>query len=307
MVLTDLERACLERHGGNIDSEPTAPPETAEQWKSLIIELSLEVGRRVRHARTQDFGGNTEFKGDGSPVTTLEQDIERWIEDQLAIRAPGTHLAGEESGGAIQPTGATLVIDPIDGTWAFLGRGDTSAVAVALFVDGEIVAAVVVNPATAELVHASSTSQTRLMQLSALGEEAQGWALPLEGYQSERPLVRAQTGRSGARMLGLLQDAWRRQELAIVSVPGGSPALALALVSKGVITYVNEWAGKAASPYDLAAGIFLVRRAGGDVIDLDGSPVDPVVHRGPFVAGMNPRHRETVRAIVHASRLEDRP
>jgi hypothetical protein len=42
----------------------------------------------------------------------------------------------------------------------------------------------------------------------------------------------------------------------------------------------------------------LVRGAGGEVVDLEERPIDPVAHRGPFVAGVEPSHRARVVEIA---------
>jgi hypothetical protein len=48
----------------------------------------------------------------------------------------------------------------------------------------------------------------------------------------------------------------------------------------------------------------IVRRAGGDVVDLHHQPIDTLLHAGPFVAGISPNARETVVRILRANMKE---
>ena len=68
--------------------------------------------------------------------------------------------------------------------------------------------------------------------------------------------------------------------------------------AKGSFVYVNLWSRRAAQAYDLAAGIMLVRGAGGDVTDLARTPIETTDHRGPFVAGIDEEARCKVAALV---------
>ena len=87
----------------------------------------------------------------------------------------------------------------------------------------------------------------------------------------------------------------------MVRSPGGSPACGLLEAAKGSFVYANLWSQKPASVYDLAAGVLLVREAGGDVVGLDGAPVDAIHHKGAFVAALVPEARERVVALLRAA------
>ncbi len=84
----------------------------------------------------------------------------------------------------------------------------------------------------------------------------------------------------------------------MVKLPGGSPLWAMLEAAKGSFVYVNLWSRRAAHPYDLAAGIMLVRGAGGEVIDLAGTAIETTNHKGPFIAGLDRDARRKVAAIV---------
>ena len=87
----------------------------------------------------------------------------------------------------------------------------------------------------------------------------------------------------------------------MVRSPGGSPAWALVEAAKGHFIYVNRWDRRPAEPWDLVGGVEIVRGAGGEVVDLEGAPIDTLRHSGPFVAGLSESGRETVCRIAGAS------
>ncbi len=84
----------------------------------------------------------------------------------------------------------------------------------------------------------------------------------------------------------------------MVRSPGGSPAWALLEAAKGSFVYVNLWSKRPAEAFDLAAACLLVRGAGGEITDLDGTPIDLVSHAGPFVAAVDEDHRRIVAELV---------
>ena len=71
------------------------------------------------------------------------------------------------------------------------------------------------------------------------------------------------------------------------------------MAARGKFTYVNQWSERPAEAYDLAAGVLLVREAGGDVTDLEGQSIDSLRHSGPFVAGVD---AEVLRKVTQIAR-----
>ena len=86
--------------------------------------------------------------------------------------------------------------------------------------------------------------------------------------------------RGAQAVVGSLFEAWREGGVNMVKLPGGSPLWAMLEAAKRSFVYVNLWSRRPAHAYDLAAGIMLVRGAGGDVIDLAGKPIETTDHRG---------------------------
>ncbi len=263
-------------------------------WTTFLLRTVLEAGQRVRAVPPSLL----ELKRDGSPVTALERDIELEIKAALEVFEPEADFVGEESGGRLDDAGWALSIDPIDGTWAFLSHTETFSVVMNLFREGQPFMGVVASPLTGEIGYAAAGGATRLVRLDVLGEGDQGFTLPLDDRDPEKILVNLHPARAGSRLASALYEAWERRDVRMVRAPGGSPSWAMLEAARGHFTYVNEWAKSAADPWDLTAGVLLVKGAGGVVVDIEGQPIDPVGHIGPFVASASEEQCSRVLSIV---------
>lgn len=86
---------------------------------SWAVELTKEAGRRtLARFRSDDLA--IEAKGDGTPVTEADRDAEAYIRAELASAHPHDAVLGEEGGDRAGTTGRRWIIDPIDGTKAFM-------------------------------------------------------------------------------------------------------------------------------------------------------------------------------------------
>lgn len=89
-------------------------------------ELLLEAVSLLRSAgdlTLQWFGTaqlDVEIKGDGTPVTKADQSAERFLREQISQRFPDDTVRGEEEKDVIGTSTRTWIIDPIDGTKAFV-------------------------------------------------------------------------------------------------------------------------------------------------------------------------------------------
>jgi fructose-1,6-bisphosphatase/inositol monophosphatase family enzyme len=200
--------------------------------------------------------------------------------------------------------GTAVAIDPIDGTRAFLAETETYGTTLAVIRDGEVVLGMVSNPTAGEIAYGVAGGASRLIRLSTFGEPDEASVLKRPAT-SERPLlVNIHPNRRGADLVAALYRAWERRDVAMVRSPGGSPAWALVESARGHFVYANLWSKRAAEAFDLAAAVLIVRQAGGDVYDLDGEPIDALRHRGPFVAGMDPKMIGRIAELMRGS-LDD--
>lgn len=222
-------------------------------------------------------------KGPGQIVTDADLAIDRILRARL--RRGGEGWVSEESAAEPAAPGApTWVVDPIDGTRSFASGVAEFSISVALVAAGWPILAVLANPATGERYEAVA------------GRGAVGAGTP--------PSTGALTATRAVSVSGtsiLVSDGDRQRRRFAERLAGarlvakGSLAYKLALVAAGAHdAFVS---GRAAHDWDIAAGILLVREAGGRVTDLRGAEIvlgaAEARHEGLIAAG----------ADLHASLL----
>jgi myo-inositol-1(or 4)-monophosphatase len=216
-------------------------------------------------------------------VTNIDREAEWLIGETVMAALPDARIVGEE----LTPAGITAdtdevvwVVDPLDGTTNFLHDYPMYAVSVAAVQGGQPVAGVVVD-VVRELVYRSSAGggawrgKDRL-RVSAVDEPA--LALLGTGFPFKAP--------ASERMDRYLGDFKRILPQTSGIRRGGSAALDLAHVAEGKLDGFWELGLGA---WDIAAGMLLVREAGGVVTDLAGGRA--AVAAGDIVAG-NPTVHE---------------
>lgn len=267
-------------------------PDSRDGWLCFGLFILLSTGAMARKMRLKSMKDQVSFKSDGSPVTSTDKSIERFLKESFKRFCPKAGMLGEESGGSFTRTGFSIAVDPIDGTWAFINRTGTFTTSVLIMQDNRSILGMVLNPVSGEICYGGDTFNTRLLQLPLFNEGEQGYDLPLDKVPDKSILVNLHPQRHARPLLDFFYTQWEKREIQMVRSPGGSPADALLEAAKGSFTYVNLWGKKKSAPYDLGAGILLVRHAGGDVIDFDGKPVHLLNHEGPFIAGIDPDSRK---------------
>ena len=219
-------------------------------------------------------------------------DVDRASETALAriieTRHPeATLLAEEGSPNASATSGLVFVADPLDGTTNFLHGVPWYAVSIAALIDGEVVAAAIVNAATGELFTATAGGGARRsgepIRVSTTSDPAR--ALIATGF----PFSREQ---EIAPYLALLPPIMRATS---GLRRAGAAALDLADVACGRYDAFFEFR---LSAWDLAAGLLLVREAGGLVTTMDGTPI-PIAETS-ILAG-NPTMHGWLYDTLHSS------
>jgi myo-inositol-1(or 4)-monophosphatase len=226
--------------------------------------------RKAARSLQRDYGelANLQVsqKAPGDYVTAADQKVDKFLREELAKVRPGYAFLTEETG-AVPGTDPEhrFIIDPIDGTMNFMHAVPFFAITIALERKGELVAAITYNPITDEMYSAEkgggaflNNKRMRVAQRRDIHDTLVSYEMPHRGGK-ELPLSRAE--------LSVLQGR-------VVGIRGtGSAALSLAYVAAGrfdamVCRNINQW--------DIAAGMLLVREAGGFVADPDGdkNPMD---------------------------------
>ena len=240
------------------------------------------AARHIRAAR-RPLPGAWERKDRSDFVTEVDRDAQRLIGDVLLGAVPDSRMIGEEAAGAAGAAGAaatvTWIVDPLDGTTNYLHDYPMYAVSIAAVVDGAPVAAVVVDVVRDLTYRAAAGGGAwcgeRRLRVSALTDPS--LALLGTGFPFKAPANRRLDEYLGQFRRILPQTSGIRR--------CGSAALDLAHVAEGRLDGFWE-IGLAA--WDVAAGILLVREAGGSVTDFAGRPA--AAAPGDFVAGNSAIH-----------------
>jgi myo-inositol-1(or 4)-monophosphatase len=232
--------------------------------RSPILNVMGNAALKAARGLIRDFGEveqlQVSVKGPGEFVSTADLKAERTLKAELTKARPGYALLFEEGGA--EP-GSDLrhrwIVDPLDGTTNFLHGIPHFAISIALERDGEIVAGVIYEPIRDEMYWAEkglgAYVNDRRLRVSArrqLGEAVIGTGMPF-GVCADSQVYMATL----ASVMGATSGVRRM----------GSAALDLAYVAAG--RYDGFWEF-GLSPWDIAAGILLVREAGGYVSDMAG-------------------------------------
>ena len=220
---------------------------------SHLTRAIRTAGERARDLATKGF--EVKIKKDRSPVTTADLEVNRILRDMQETHFPGDGWLSEESPDdpARLNKARVWIVDPIDGTKAYVNKLPEYCISVGLVEAGSPVLAAVFNPSTDELFTAVAGRGLRVNGLDATP------AAPL----SERSEIMVSPWEyRGGRWVDLDGTIRCRPMLSI--------AHALALVAAGrvqatlTIEPENEW--------DLAAGVLLVQESGGTIADAEGHP-----------------------------------
>lgn len=232
----------------------------------------IRRGAEHRDALTWEKKSSTDF------VSDVDRDSEHAINEIVASRHPDARVLGEELSPDVDDrSGLVFVADPLDGTTNFLHGYPWYAVSIAALVDGDPIAGVVLNAATGELFSATSGGGARRggqpMKVSPIADPALsmiGTGFPFKTPHLVDPYVRS--------LPVVMKDVAGIRR-------AGSAALDLADVACG--RFEGFWELSLA-PWDVGAGILLIREAGGIVTDASGAPAR-VTHTS-IVAGNPSMH-----------------
>ena len=205
MDLTPIEATAIDAHRTGSGTPRRTGDETAD-WIGFGLTILLDAAQLARASRLLP-SGDAELKTDGSPVTQVETEIEARLTRDLSAFDPAAVMVGEESGGELPESGLAVAIDPIDGTWAYLGGTETYASTLAFFRDGSPFLGMIASPVTGEIGYAPVGGQARVVRLSLFGEPDAAFDLP-EGGSASSVLVNVHPSRAARQTVQALYDGW---------------------------------------------------------------------------------------------------
>ena len=289
------DRSDRRRHRRGDRARRLTPSEFVEMAvRSPILNVMGNAALKAARGLIRDFGEvehlQVSVKGTGEFVSTADLKAERTLKAELKRARPGYAMLFEESGAeAGSDPRHRWIVDPLDGTTNFLHGIPHFAISIGLERDGEIVAGVIYEPIRDEMYWAEKGAgayvNDRRLRVSArrqLGEAVIGTGMPF-GDRADQQAYMATL----AAVMGATSGVRRM----------GSAALDLAYVAAG--RYEGFWEF-ALSPWDIAAGLLLVREAGGYVSDMAGG--HDMMSSGDVLAANSHLHLPLAALIKEAMR-----
>jgi myo-inositol-1(or 4)-monophosphatase len=232
---------------------------------NTYLELAVEAAQEAGAILLAEFDRPRQirYKGVVDLVTQADQKSEQAIVARLRTHFPKHAIVAEEGGGQETDSPFRWFVDPLDGTTNFAHSYPCFAVSIGLEEAGEMIVGVVYNPVSQEMFAAARGEGAYLNQkrIHVSKIEGLGTSLVCTGFP---PGQRSQ-GRN-------LRFYWEFTQRSHGVRRDGSAALDLAAVACGRFEAFWEFGLRA---WDTAAGILLVREAGGMATRFSGQPYAP--------------------------------
>ncbi|MEI8697582.1 inositol monophosphatase family protein [Mesorhizobium sp. ISC15] len=245
--------------------------------RSAILNVMVQAAMKAGRSLSRDFGEvqnlQVSMKGPGDYVSQADRKAEDILFTELSKARPAYAFLMEERGLIEGDDGQhRWIVDPLDGTTNFLHGIPMFAISIALERQGQIVAGVVYNPAMDELYTAErgggafmNDRRLRVAGRTKLIDTVIGCGVPHLG--------RGQHGNFLVELRNVMAEVSGVRRL-------GSASLDLAYVAAGRMDGFWE---TGLSAWDVAAGILLIREAGGFISDFAGG--QNMLDGGSVVAG----------------------
>jgi myo-inositol-1(or 4)-monophosphatase len=250
-----------------------------------MVQAAMKAGRSL----SRDFGEvqnlQVSLKGPGDYVSQADRKAEDIIFAELSKARPGYGFLMEERGAVFGDDDQhRWIVDPLDGTTNFLHGIPMFSISIALERQGQIVAGVIYNPALDELYTAErgggayvNDRRLRVAARNKLTDAVIGCGVPHLG--------RGHHGNFLIELRNVMAEVAGIRRM-------GSAALDLAYVAAGRMD--GFWEANL-SAWDIAAGLLMVREAGGFVSDMDGGQA--MLDDGTVVAGNEAIHRTLLKTL----------
>jgi myo-inositol-1(or 4)-monophosphatase len=269
---------------------PSFPTETAMP-ASALMNVMISAARKAGRSLTRDFGEvenlQVSVKGPANFVSAADHRAEEIIYTELKRARPDYGFLMEERG---EVPGADKthkwIVDPLDGTTNFLHSIPLFCSSIGLERDGVLVAGVIYNPVTDELFTAekgkgaflNDRRRLRVAARQSLDDCVISTGIPHRGRQGHVTFL-------------------KEIEVVMQRVAGvrrtGSAALDLAWTAAGRFDAYFE---RNIKPWDMAAGIVMLRESGGTISDLEGQ--GEMMDTGDVICGNKDIHRQLLPLLV---------
>lgn len=252
---------------------------------NIAVRAARKAGDIIMRAYDRTDHLRIEEKGHNDFVSEVDRAAEAAIIEIIGTAYPQDSFLGEEGGELLKGDPDTVwIIDPLDGTLNFLHHFPNFSVSIAQRKNNRLEQAVIYDPVTQELFTGTrgegamlNGKRMRVAERGSLRGSLISSNLP-NGDPAKLPFYQKLVEKT-------LYDvaAFRRT---------GSTALDLAYAAAG---YVDGFICHGFAPWDAAAGILLVREAGGLVVDFDGG--DDMLAKQTLLAG-NPKVVRSLLSVI---------
>ena len=236
--------------------------------RSALLNVMMKAADKAARGLKRDFGEienlQVSRKGPADFVSAADLKVEKVLKEELQKARPGYGFLMEESAEVPESDGSgrRWIVDPLDGTSNFLHSLPHFAISIALEERGEIIAGLVYDPVKEDRFHAErgqgaflNDRRLRVSARNRLTECLIATGAPFAG-KGDRPQFLGEIDAVMANTAGIRR--W------------GAAALDLAYVAAG--RFDGFWE-RGLSPWDIAAGLILVREAGGYVSEMNGKAI----------------------------------
>jgi myo-inositol-1(or 4)-monophosphatase len=264
------------------------------RYLSPALNVMVAAARKAGRGLIRDFGEienlQVSLKGPGDFVSTADKRTENLLLEELSRARPGYCFLTEETGVVDGPDKThRFIIDPIDGTTNFLHGIPHFAISIALEREGQLVSALVFNPIIDEMYVAEkgqgaylNDKRLRVAARKKLNESILATGIPW-ATRGDHGQFLAELGAAMRETAGVRRF--------------GTASLDLAFVASG--RFDGYWE-RGLAPWDVAAGLLLVREARGVATDLDGGT--QALALGHILAANETLHPQILKHLKDAAR-----
>ena len=257
--------------------------------RSAILNVMVAAATKAARGLVRDFGEvenlQVSRKGPADFVSAADRRAEDTIRGELERARPDYSFLMEESGATRgRDSQHRWIVDPLDGTTNFLHGIPQFCISIALERQGRLSAGVIYDPIADELFVAErgngafvNDRRLRVASRQNLEDSVIATGMPYKGHGDHESYLK-ELAAVVPRVAGVRRF--------------GAAALDLAWLAAG--RFDGFWEHNL-SPWDMAAGVLIIREAGGFATDLDGG--DGMLESGGIVAGNEAIHRQLLGLI----------
>jgi histidinol phosphatase-like enzyme (inositol monophosphatase family) len=264
---------------------------------ALALDATFDAGKAVAEYYF-GMGIDVVWKGDGSPVTQADERAEKILRQRISAVFPDDAIIGEEHEDEHGTSGFKWIIDPLDGTEAFIRKLPIFGTLVGLEHQGEMVAGICFMPAQREFAWASRGNgcwwvqdTTHAYDIETLRERAIRAQVSPQSHINKAMITT--TGQGAFHRSGRV-DSFLRLRAASRKDRGFGHCWGHLLVATGrmeisIEPKIREW--------DIAPFACLLREAGGKLTDFDGVET---IYSGNAVCSNGVLHEAAIAAVKGA-------